>query len=274
MTPPAWDPDLYERFRRERSQPFHDLLHRLPAMPVYRVADLGCGTGDLTRTLLDRWPEAKIWGVDTSAEMLGRALPTAVASRLNFQQADLAEWRAPQPLDCILANASLQWVPDHARLLEVLAGQLAPDGVLAVQMPNNRQETVYRLAGSLLERPPWRGRVPDDALSLTVESAAWYAHTLASLGLEAEVWETIYQHRLPSPAAIVDWLAGTSLRPVLTALDDAAAHAYREALAAAVAEHYPPGPAGVLFPFRRLFFVASGPANGRGPPDSGMLAES
>lgn len=281
MTTPVsrsdWNPYLYQRFRRERSQPFLDLLHRLPDIPVRYAADLGCGTGDLTCTLLDRWPEAHIWGVDNSPGMLDRAsanLPPAVAHRLTFQPADLAGWQTPQPLDCILANASLQWVPDHARLLERLTGQLAPGGVLAVQMPNNRQERVYQLAASLLEEPAWRNRVPPNALELTVETAAWYTHTLASLGLQADVWETIYQHLLPSPAAIVDWLAGTSLRPVLTALDETAGEAYLAALAALVAEHYPSGPAGVLFPFRRLFFVARRPVVGEGHRHSGMLAGS
>lgn len=260
-----WDPQRYRQFRRERAQAFHDLLHRIPEVRVRRAADLGCGTGDLTRMLLDRWPEAQVVGVDSSSEMLaaaGQTVSRGDSGRLHFELADLATWRSPLPLDCLLANASLHWVAGHARLLRRLADQLAPGGVLAVQMPNNRGEAIYRIAEDLLAEGPWSRQVPSAALAVTVEPPAFYAHSLAELGLQTTVWETIYQHVLPSATAVVDWLGGTTLRPVLACLDPEGQAAYLDALAARAADLYPAGPAGVLFPFRRLFFVAQRPDDG------------
>tara|TARA_R100000900_G_scaffold62550_1_gene50112 strand:- start:91699 stop:92502 length:804 start_codon:yes stop_codon:yes gene_type:complete len=262
-----WDPQRYCQFRSERAQPFHDLLHRIPPLRVQQAADLGCGTGDLTRLLLDCWPEARIVGVDSSADMLRVAnqlqgAGAANTDRLRFERADIASWRAPEPLDCLVANASLHWVPEHARLLRHLVGQLAPGGVLAVQMPRNRDQPIYRAATSLLAESPWCQRIAAEALTVTVESPAFYAHTLAGLGLQPAVWETIYQHALPSAAAIVEWLAGTTLRPVLACLDANEQAAFLAALTTRANALYPAGPAGVLFPFRRLFFVASCPDSG------------
>jgi trans-aconitate 2-methyltransferase len=252
----TWDPGQYERFRRQRARPFFDLLGRLPDVPVQRAADLGCGTGDLTRLLLDRWPSAYVWGVDNSAEMLRRA-GSGVASRLTWVQADLRDWRAPEPLDVIVSNAALQWVPGHADLLAHLTSQLSPGGVLAVQLPNNRAEPAYRLIAETIGQPRWAGRFAADILHITVESAAWYIGRLRELGFHADAWETIYYHQLPDAAAIVEWIKGTALRPLLSALaQDEAADFLRE-LNAGVAHIYPSGASGVLFPFRRLFFIAS-----------------
>jgi trans-aconitate 2-methyltransferase len=253
---PTWDPIQYERFRRERAQPFFDLLRRLPEIPVQRAADLGCGTGDLTRLLLERWPTAQVWGVDNSAEMLSRA-GSGVASRLTWVQADLRDWRAPAPLDVIMSNAALHWVPGHAQLLAHLTSQLSPGGILAVQLPHNRAEPAYRLVAESIKRPCWAGRFPSDILQITVESAAWYIRKLQGLGFHAEVWETIYYHQLPDAAAIVEWLKGTAMRPLLSMLSQDEAAVLLQELHSGIARIYPTDTSGVIFPFRRLFFIAS-----------------
>ncbi len=146
-------------------------------MEVRAAADLGCGTGQMTRSLLAKWPRATIWGVDDSWEMLERARGGEPVPRLVFVEADLRQWRAPDPLDCIISNAALHWVPDHGELLADLAGQLAQGGVLAVQIPNNREEPAFRLLASLAK----------DSLHYTVETSEWYLARLSELGLEAEV---------------------------------------------------------------------------------------
>jgi trans-aconitate 2-methyltransferase len=252
----VWDPGQYERFRKERARPFFDLLERVADVPVQRAADLGCGTGDLTRLLLQKWHSAHVWGVDNSAEMLKRAGP-GVASRLTWVQADLRSWRAPEPLDAIISNAALQWVPGHADLLAHLKSQLAPGGVLAVQLPNNRAEPAYRLIAETIEQPRWAGRFAADVLRITVESAGWYIGKLRGLGFQADAWETIYYHQLPDAAAIVEWIKGTALRPLLSALSHDEAAVFLKELEDGIAKIYPSGPSGVLFPFRRLFFIAS-----------------
>src|SRR5713101_2358562 len=130
--PGRWDPQQYQRFRSERSRPFFDLLSHVPGENALQVADLGCGTGELTSTLLTRWPGAEIWGVDNSAEMLTVATRLPSHPHLHFVEADLATWQPDSPLDRIISNAALQWVPDHVRLLQHLVSLLAPRGVLAV----------------------------------------------------------------------------------------------------------------------------------------------
>src|SRR5437899_2644805 len=158
---PVWDPEQYERFKQERSRPFFDLLARLPEGPVRYAADLGCGTGELTRVLLAKWPRAHVWGVDCSDTMLQQARAAGSEPSLTFVEADLAEWRAPEPLDRIVSNAAIHWVPDHAALLQRLASQLAPGGVLSVQVPNNRAEAAYRFLAELASEPPWADRLSE-----------------------------------------------------------------------------------------------------------------
>jgi trans-aconitate 2-methyltransferase len=250
-----WDVAQYERFREERERPFRDLIARVPQGRFARIADLGCGTGTLTRTLLERWPKAQVWGVDSSAEMLHRALSAPLPPNLHFIQADLNLWKPAMKMDFIVSNAAIHWVPDHARLLESLVDLLAPSGVLAVQIPNNRGEAAYSALESLLAEPEWTASRGGQLRS--VESTAFYEKRLRSLGLEPVVWETVYQHRFDESDDIVEWLKGTTLRPILSNLPPAEAARFIEALGPRMSAAYPRGEAGVVFPFRRLFFVAT-----------------
>jgi trans-aconitate 2-methyltransferase len=252
----AWDPGQYERFRRERAQPFLDLVARIPNTTVQFAADLGCGTGELTRLLLAKWPAAQIWGVDSSAEMLARARSGEPNPRLDFVEADLRQWRSPQPLDCIVANAALHWVPDHAELLTQLAAWLAPGGVLAVQVPNSAGEPAFRLLSELTAQPRWAGALSAREPGPAIETPEWYIRQLRALDLETDVWESIYYHQLPDALAIVEWLKGTSLRPILSALAERETAQFLSDFAAGIARLYAAGPSGVVFPFRRLFFLA------------------
>jgi trans-aconitate 2-methyltransferase len=252
-----WDPKQYERFRGERARPFFDLVGRIPDGPVRQVADLGCGTGELTHTLLERWPQATVWGVDSSQEMLARAAELPASPRLRFVRADLATWEPEAPLDRIVSNAALQWLPDHDPLLGRLAGLLAPGGVLAVQVPyHDRREGAFHELDELVLEAPWRERLRTAARRPSVETPAFYANRLLGLGLELEMWETVYHHRMGTPTDIVEWMKGTALRPLLAALAPPEQAEFLNALVARVAWLHPVGRHGVIFPFRRLFFVA------------------
>jgi trans-aconitate 2-methyltransferase len=255
---PRWDPVQYAQFRRERAQPFHDLLAHIPEGEVRAVADLGCGSGELTWELQQRWPQARVWGIDQSAEMLGGATRRPGA-QLSFVRSDLRDWRPEQPLDLVVSNAVLHWVPDHDRVLATLVRFLAPGGVLAVQIPNKQGEASHRILAELSAEAPWDRRLREARWGQPLPSAAWYLERLVHLGLEAEVWETIYYHALPSARAIVEWMKGTALRPILSVLSAAHAHAFETALEGRIEGAYAQGPQGVVFPFRRLFFVARAP---------------
>jgi len=251
-----WDPAQYGRFERERAQPFHDLVARIPDGAVRRVADLGCGPGELTRSLLERWPDADVTGVDSSETMLAAAAKLAASPRLRFEQADVRSWTPSAQLDRIVSNAALQWVDGHDALLARLVGFLAPGGALAVQMPHNDDSPTHRILRTLWRDARFAAQLGDAPPDLRVADASWYAERLIELGCEADVWETVYLHRMQNADAIVEWVKGTALRPVLSQLDGDATAAFLAAYAEQVRDAYPSGPHGVWFPFRRLFFVA------------------
>jgi trans-aconitate 2-methyltransferase len=251
-----WDPQQYQRFGRERSRPFFDLLARVPDDNVRFVADLGCGPGDLTHTLLTRWPDAAIVGVDNSPDMLVAAARLPVSPRLQFVEADLATWQPDRPLDRIVSNAALQWLPNHAELFKRLIGLLAPGGVLAVQMPRNFDEPAHRLLAEVVTQEPWASAVGAWKERYFEETPAWYAETLRELGVEVDVWETIYYHVLAGPDAVLEWMKGTALRPVLTRLREDQREPFLSVYGVKLLAAYPPGTHGTLFPFRRLFLLA------------------
>jgi trans-aconitate 2-methyltransferase len=257
----VWDPARYLQYADERARPFHELLARVPDPPRCRsVLDLGCGTGVLTARLTRRWPSAQVIGVDSSAEMLAAADPQAVAAGVRLVQADLREWRPDASVDVIVTHATLQWVPDHLDLLPRLAGWLAPGGVLALQVPGNVAEPSHVLLRDLADSPRWspyvgKGRVARPASYGPRE----YFEVLAGAGLAVDAWETTYLHVLKGEDAVLRWVSGTALRPVLAALpDDAAREAFVAEYGAALREAYAPGPYGTVLPFRRVFAVGRG----------------
>src|SRR5688572_28996804 len=130
-----WDAGQYLKYSDERSRPFFDLLARVRKDQPDLIADLGCGPGNLTRTLTERWPAARVVGVDSSPDILEQAKPLSIPGRLHFVQADINSWSPEKPVDLIVSNAVLQWVSDHERLLARFARMLASGGTLAVQMP-------------------------------------------------------------------------------------------------------------------------------------------
>ncbi|KRV48846.1 trans-aconitate methyltransferase [Wenjunlia vitaminophila] len=261
----TWDPGQYLRHAGNRSRPFYDLVARIPPLPggdTPRVTDLGCGPGNLTASLLDRWPAARITGVDSSAEMLTAAEhlagPTARSGSLHLTQADIATWTPDAPHDLILSNAALQWVPDHWTLFPAWVAGLRPGGVLALQMPGNFTSPSHTLLFDVANRPHWRRRLahatgPTDRV-LTPEQ---YLRRLSALGCDVDVWETTYLHVLQGDNPVLDWVRGTALRPVLDALPDPAdQQAFLEEYGELLRAAYPPEPFGTVLPFRRVFAVA------------------
>ncbi len=255
-----WNDALYLRFGDQRTRAAVDLLARVrpdPALAVREVVDLGCGPGNSTALLAARWPQSRITGIDSSPAMLQaarQALPT-----LEWVQADVAGWQAhtDRPVDVLFANAVLQWVPDHASLLPRLLRQVRPGGVLAVQMPANRDEPSHRW---MRELPgPWAERLGPAAEAMNhVRTPADYHDLLAPLAAEVDIWETRYEQVMADADAIVEWVRATGLRPYLDALDDDAQRAaYLAAYRARIDAAYPARVDGRrLFRFPRLFVVA------------------
>lgn len=257
-----WNPALYRRFEDERTRPAVELLARVPLSEAARAIDLGCGPGNSTELLVRRFAQADVMGVDSSAAMLSSARERLPAVR--FEQADIAQWTAATDAapDLLYANAALQWVPDHADLLPRLFGQLAPGGVLAVQMPDNWQEPSHRLMREVAAEPAWRDAIGDPgSLRTPLLGLARYYDLLAPLAAEVDIWHTVYQHRMESAEAIVDWLRGTGLRPFLDRLAPPQQAGFLAEYTRRIDAAYPQRSDGRrLLAFPRLFIVARKPS--------------
>ena len=257
-----WDPAQYRRYDDERGRPFLELLARVDSArgdagaPAY-VVDLGCGPGQLTRLLADRWPSATVQGIDSSPDMIESAQEHAISGRLDFAVGDIAAWEADRPVDVLVANAALHWVPGHVDLLPRFASALAPGGVLAFQVPDNFTEPSHTLLRDLRLSERWRDRLGQDAdRGAGVERPERYLRALIDAGLEADVWQTSYLHVLQGEDAVLEWVKGTALRPVLSRLEDLDRDEFLAEYAAALRADYPAQPFGTIFPFRRTFAVA------------------
>jgi trans-aconitate 2-methyltransferase len=257
-TPMQWDPEQYLQFAAERGRPFQDLLVRVGAEDPSLVVDLGCGPGNLTRDLAARWPQARVEGIDSSPEMIAKAVASGTDPRVTFAVGDLRDWRPQQQVDVLVSNATLQWVPGHLDLLPRLVDAVRPGGWLAFQVPANSADPSHTVMTDLATSTRWaaafEGR--DRARSAVAEPQT-YLEVLAGLGCAVDAWETTYLHVLAGDDAIVRWTSGTGLRPYLQALPNAEdREAFLAEYRALVARAYPRRPWGTVLPFRRVFVVA------------------
>ena len=264
MTGDLWNAQQYLRFADDRLRPFLDLVTQLdPDGDVHTVADLGCGPGNATALLVDWWPDARIVGVDSSPAMIETARRQAVPGQVEFELGDLRDWHPDGKVDVLLANAVLQWVPDHLDLLPALAAQLAPGGVFGFQVPGNFQAPTHLALAELKQK--WADRIPAGLEQPGSHDPAVYLEKLAESGLEPDVWETTYTYVLPAdpdekvPCGVTEFVRGTALRPVVNALDPADAAEFVAEYDALVRKAYPVRTLGdrtvQLLPYRRIFAI-------------------
>ena len=251
-----WDPGQYQRFADERSRPFADLTARIGAEDPASVVDLGCGPGHLTADLARRWPGAVVHGVDNSPEMIEAARQEEKPPRLTFEVADLRGWRPAAPVDVIVSNAVLQWVPGHLDLLPGWVDALAPGGWLAFQLPGNFDQPPHRAIGEMAASPRWQPLLGTAELNRQAGDLAGYLDVLTGVGCRVDAWETTYLHVLPGEDPVVEWVKGTALRPVLARLDDAQAAEFLAEYRERMRRAYPTRSYGTVLPFRRVFVVA------------------
>jgi trans-aconitate 2-methyltransferase len=238
-----WDPGQYLSFNDERSRPFFDLAGRIGATSPRSVVDLGCGPGQLTASLAERWPDACVLGIDTSADMIAAAhritgADTAGRGALTFRVEDVRDWRPDSPVDVIISNAVLQWVPD------------------AFQLPGNFDQPSHAILRELAAADQWQAALAGVELNRQSGDPGRYLDLLARLGLVVDAWETTYLHVLTGPDPVTEWYKGTGLRPVLAALGAAEAADFVSQYGERVRAAYPATRYGTVLPFRRVFVVA------------------
>ena len=251
----AWSPSQYLKFEDERTRPAAELLAHVALDHPRRILDVGCGPGNSTELLAARYPHAEIVGIDSSPEMI--AMARERLPRAKFVVADVVDYLAPASHDLVFANAVFQWVPRHLDLVTRLLEEGSGEGVIALQVPDNRDEPTHRLMEEVAREGPWRARFDEPIARDPIPRPADYYDRLRPFAVSIDIWHTTYYHALADAAAIVEWVAGTGLRPWLDRLAPDERRDYLVAYTERVAEAYPPLVDGrVLLRFPRLFVVA------------------
>jgi trans-aconitate 2-methyltransferase len=269
---PTWNPDQYLKFAAERARPCRELAARIEVPSVRRVIDIGCGPGNSTEVLAARWPDAEITGLDNSAEMIATARKSQPAR--GWMIGEIADWAARAAaeekdgrFDVVFANATLQWVPDHAALYPKLLERVAPSGAFAAQIPADFRAPAHEIMRDIAKLPEWRDRFPGGSLR------EWYAHgpafyydVLAPHAARVDIWETEYLHVMPDAESVVEFYKGSGLRPFLDLLSTEAERTqFTNEYLGRVRVAYPRHPDGrVLFPMLRLFVIAYRGASSEG----------
>jgi trans-aconitate 2-methyltransferase len=255
----TWDPEQYLTYADERGRPFVELVARVGAGAPATVVDLGCGPGNLTSLLRERWPDADISGLDSSREMIEQA--RSAEPSITFEVADLRGWAAAgDPVDVLVSNATLQWVPDHLDLLPSLVGRVRPGGWLALQVPGNFEEPSHTIRRDLAAEAPYAEHTRDVAVPSSHDPVV-YLEALAGLGCTVDAWETTYLHVLTGPDPVFAWVSGTGARPTLQALPDDLRPAFEDEFRRRLRAAYPERDGRVVLPFRRVFAVAQVPGS-------------
>lgn len=251
-----WNSEQYLKFKEQRTQPAIDLAKRIPFEHPNNILDIGCGPGNSTAVLKKMFPQAAVLGVDSSEDMIKKAKETY--SDINFKLCDVTnELDKLDKYDIIFSNACLQWIPDHKKFIPMLFNRLSKNGVLAVQIPMNRQETLFKIMDDVIFEPHWNfsSMKVETNETLTPEE---YFDILSSCTEKFDIWETVYYHNMPSVEAMVEWIKGTRLRPYLNALDKAKTESLEKEITKRASECYGIQENGeIIFKFRRFFFVAS-----------------
>jgi trans-aconitate 2-methyltransferase len=248
-----WSPSQYLKYESQRIRPAVDLLARIDIENPEIIFDLGCGPGNSTRLLVDRWRQAQITGIDSSFEMLERAAQDLPGPK--WIEADLQRWSPNYQADLLYSNAALHWLDDHVKLLPRLIDYLNPGGVLAIQMPGNYAMPSHSLI--LDAAKPWIDKIEGRIRLNPVGELSFYYDTLRPIISHLDIWETVYIQELKGKNAVAEWLKGSALKPLIDLLDNEAAKNFFNAYSSLVQKAYPQKTNGItLYPFRRVFIVA------------------
>ncbi len=255
-----WNAKTYSKFCEPRTRPARDLLNAISSSFQPKiVCDLGCGPGNSTVLLKNRWPEARIIGLDTSINMLEEA--KRIAPQLEFLQTDIAQFS--EKTDCLFANASLHWLNNHEYLIPKLLKLINPGGVFAIQMPNNFHAPSHQVIIKVLKtKRRWCNYVKNlhyGMLSEPLYKLSYYYDLLTQHGASSlQLWETEYFQEMQSYQEIFNWVKGTVLRPILSVMNiDNQTEFEKEYLEEIIKKYPSQTNKNILFPFKRIFMVVN-----------------
>lgn len=256
-----WDPSKYTEFADHRGRPYLDLMARVDHLAPKKIVDLGCGPGNMTKRLAERWPEALVLGLDSSQTMIDSANAQINPPNLRFELADATTWQADDTIDMIFSNAMLQWIPGHQQLLSRWLEQMDTEAAVAIQVPGNFSSPSHTVMRQLADNQKWAGRLGGVLRhNEAVGDPADYQSLLINAGYTADVWETTYHQLVVGEDPILQWVRGTALLPVKDVLSEADYLEFEDDYRQAVADKYQGidvagGATLTNFPFRRIFMV-------------------
>jgi trans-aconitate 2-methyltransferase len=251
-----WNPDAYLKFEQERTQPSRDLVARIGLSNPKAIVDIGCGPGNSTHVLRDAWPKAKVIGLDASKEMIDEA--QATYPECEWILADAAVWQPLEKYDLVFSNATLQWIPNHAMLLQHLFGMIENDGAIAVQVPFNIESPILQAIASVAESAAWRDLMHGCSDQIFYRDETHYYEIISKLSSRVDMWTTTYIHVMESHQSLIDWYSSTGLKIYLERIgDEEGKLKFKTAILEACKAKYQVQSNGkILFPFKRIFFVA------------------
>ncbi len=250
-----WNPEQYLKFKNQRTQPAIDLAKRVIKHRPGKILDIGCGPGNSTAVLADRFPDSYVLGVDNSEDMIKKA--AKAFPNIRFQLCDAAlEIDKLNSYDVIFSNACMQWIPNHKQFIPKLMDKLNTGGVLAVQIPMNSQEPLLKIMDNVVKEPKWNFSLSNIETNETLLPEEYF-DILSNCSSSFDIWETVYYHNMPTIQAMIEWIKGTRLRPYLNALDSSKASELEQEIFSQATRVYSPQQNGeIIFRFRRFFFTA------------------
>jgi trans-aconitate 2-methyltransferase len=251
-----WNPDRYLKFKNERTQPSIDLVSRIDFADPKTIIDFGCGPGNSTQVLVNRWPKARIIGLDNSPAMIAKARKDYPEQE--WVLADAASYEPDVKVDIVFSNAAIQWIPNHKKLINKFYNLLSDNGIVAVQMPQFWDMPVGKIIKKVSKDSRWISQTEKASKLIRIHDYSFYYNRLYVLFKKVEIWETYYMHTLDSQMSIIDMIISTGMKPYLEKLDsDEAKREFIDEVLKGIQKFYSLQKDGkVIFPFKRLFFIS------------------
>lgn len=253
---PEWNAKQYAKFLKERTQPAIDLANRINLSNPSEILDIGCGPGNSTRVLYDKFPKAHITGADNSENMLEQAKVNNPELDFILFDANTDFPRLGQKFDVVFSNACIQWIPNHKELIPKMMSILKDGGILAVQTPMNYKEPIHIIISELVMSEKWKDKFAKPRIFYNLTQGEYF-DLLSDISSDFSIWETVYCHRMASHNSIMEWYKGTGLRPYLVALNESDAKEFENDVYSEIVKAYPIQKNGeIIFRFPRFFFTA------------------
>lgn len=251
-----WDAAQYLKFEAERTQPAADLTARLQLENPKKILDIGCGPGNSTRLLKDKYPSADVFGIDKSPEMIEAAKKSHPDINFQIKDAEAELKETGGGFDVVFSNAAIQWIPNHEKLIPEMMALVNTGGILGVQIPMTDEAPMYEIVQSLLKQPEWENEFASPRIFYNSPQNQYY-EILSKLSDKFSIWETIYFHLMPANENILEWYRGTGIRPYLEQLTPEKAERFEKQILEELKKRYPKQSDGtIIMRFPRLFFTA------------------